>query len=210
MEDLGLPHHVRSSVRNLHEHMESPFYDQLANTLNSSDEVPDEYLMPSNKSASLPRPNSSDFHWCTDTLFFLFYLAPRDSLQLHAAAKLFEKGWRYNMVSKVWLARWPGVSPEFRTASLEKGTYQFFDVGKWTITPCNMVLKYSELAGPSPPLPVSPQRYNGGAGGYFQQHQQQQQSGNMYSALNPSNSSSSVSSSAYPPLPSYYAARSYV
>ena len=78
--------------------MESPFYDQLANTLNSSDEVPDEYLMPSNKSASLPRPNTTDFHWCTDTLFFLFYLAPRYSLQLHAAAKLFEKGWRYNMV----------------------------------------------------------------------------------------------------------------
>ena len=96
----------------------------------------------------------------------------------------------------MWLARWPGVSPEFRTASLEKGTYQFFDVGKWTITPCNMVLKYSELAGPSPPLPVSPQRYHGG---------------NFYSALNSSNSSSSVSSSAYPPLPSYYAAaRSYV
>ena len=108
-------------------------------------------------------------------------------------------------MSKVWLARWPGVSPEFRTSSLEKGTYQFFDVGKWTITPCNMVLKYSELAGPSPPLPVSPQRY------YQQQQQQQQQSGNFYSALNSSNSSSSVSSSAYPPLPSYYAAaRSYV
>ena len=80
--------------------MESPFYDQLANTLNSTDEVPEEYLMPSNKSASLPRPNSAEFHWCTDTLFFLFYLAPRDSLQLHAAAKLFEKGWRYNMVRR--------------------------------------------------------------------------------------------------------------
>ena len=79
--------------------MESPFYDQLANTLNSTDEVPEEYLMPSNKSASLPRPNSAEFHWCTDTLFFLFYLAPRDSLQLHAAAKLFEKGWRYNTAS---------------------------------------------------------------------------------------------------------------
>ena len=115
-----------------------------------------------------------------------------------------------SQVSKVWLARWPGVSPEFRTSSLEKGTYQFFDVGKWTITPCNMVLKYSELAGPSPPLPVSPQRYHGG-NGYFQQQQQQQQSGNFYSALNSSNSSSSVSSPAYPPLPSYYAAaRSYV
>ena len=121
-------------------------------------------------------------------------------------------------MSKVWLARWPGVSPEFRTASLEKGTYQFFDVAKWTITPCNMVLKYSELAGPSPPtLPVSPQRYHGAAGGsgFFQQ--QQQQSGNFYSPLNSSVSSSSVSSSAYPPsssayppLPSYYAARSYV
>ena len=111
-------------------------------------------------------------------------------------------------MSKVWLARWPGVSPEFRTSSLEKGTYQFFDVGKWTITPCNMVLKYSELAGPSPPLPVSPQRYHGG-NGYFQQ--QQQQSGNFYnSALNSSNTSPSISSSAYPPLPSYYAARSYV
>ena len=112
-------------------------------------------------------------------------------------------------MSKVWLARWPGVSPEFRTASLEKGTYQFFDVAKWTITPCNMVLKYSELAGPSPPtLPVSPQRYHAAAGGsgVLQQQQQQQQSGKIYSPLN----SSVPSSSAYPPLPSYYAARSYV
>ena len=114
-------------------------------------------------------------------------------------------------MSKVWLARWPGVSPEFRTASLEKGAYQFFDVAKWTITPCNMVLKYSELAGPSPPtLPVSPQRYHGGAAGgsgfLQQQQQQQQQGGNFYSPLN----SSVSSSSAYPPLPSYYAARSHV
>ena len=89
--------------------MESPFYDQLANTLNSTDEVPDEYLMPSNKSASLPRPNSAEFHWCTDTLFFLFYLAPRDSLQLHAAAKLFDKGWRYNMVRRGKLYFWMNI-----------------------------------------------------------------------------------------------------
>ena len=128
---------IRLLLQYLHEQMESPFYDQFANTLNSSGfEVPEEYLMPTVKSSSLPRqvsrtgksldsmsglcrflskliyykkfpinrsstprPNASDFHWCTDTLFFLFYMAPRDNLQLHAAAKLFEKGWRYNMVS---------------------------------------------------------------------------------------------------------------
>ena len=103
----------------------------------------------------------------------------------------------------MWLARWPGVSPEFRTASLEKGTYQFFDAAKWAVTPCNIVLKYSELAGPSPQtLPVSPQRYNG-----MERYltQQQQQSGNYNASL-----ANVAPSSAYPPLPSHHAARSYV
>ncbi len=48
-------------------------------------------------------------------------------------------------------------------------TCQFFNVDKWTITPFNIVLKYSELAGPALPMAVSPPQRR------FSLQQQQQQ-----------------------------------
>lgn len=82
----------------------------------------------------------------TDLLFFLFYAWVKDTMQLMAAYLLFERGWRYHMVEKVWLARWPGVTPEKKTGDWEEGLYQYFDVKAWMRMPGWFRLKYEELA----------------------------------------------------------------
>ena len=93
----------------------------------------------------------------TDLLFFLFYAGHGDRLQLTAASLLFERGWRFNipkqvleatsfvlfldslastgivtidsyfLCTKVWLARWPGITPTEKTPEWEEGLYQYFD-----------------------------------------------------------------------------------
>ena len=91
----------------------------------------------------------------TDLLFFLFYAGHGDRLQLTAASLLFERGWRFNIpnqvleaisfllfflifwryqesiltlcAQKVWLARWPGITPTEKTPEWEEGLYQYFD-----------------------------------------------------------------------------------
>ncbi|MCP4485318.1 MAG: hypothetical protein GY823_12260, partial [Flavobacteriaceae bacterium] len=82
----------------------------------------------------------------TDLLFFLFHAGHGDRLQLTAASLLFERGWRFNMVDKVWLARWPGITPTEKTAEWEEGLYQYFDPRAWRRVPARFRLLYSELA----------------------------------------------------------------
>ncbi len=41
--------------------------------------------------------------WPTEVLFFLFYTATGDKLQLWASNMLHDKGWRYNKVGKVFV-----------------------------------------------------------------------------------------------------------
>lgn len=91
MDDLGLPDDVFENFRDL----ESPFSDQVASPL-SQREVPEEYYV----SGALPGHLSPPLHRFlhTDLLFFLFYCAPGDELQLTAAGQLFDRGWRFSKV----------------------------------------------------------------------------------------------------------------
>ena len=82
-------------------------------------------------------------------LFFLFYSSQGDKLQLVAAGFLFDRGWRFHMVDRVWLARWPGVSPEKKTEDWEEGLYQYFDVKVWKKIPGWFRLNYEQLADKS-------------------------------------------------------------
>lgn len=106
--------------------------------------VPAEYLMSQVIGDRIKPINIRQEH--TDLLFFLFYTLHGDALQLVAASLLFERGWRYHKQDRIWLARWPGVKPEEKTVSFEKGLYQYFDMVSWKRIPGWFRLDYCHLA----------------------------------------------------------------
>ena len=106
--------------------------------------VPHEYLTNKTITAKLPPLDLRTSH--TDLLFFLFYAGHCDSLQLTAASHLFSRGWRYNTKDRVWLARWPGITPTEKTLEWEEGLYQYFEPQVWRRIPAQYRLLYSELA----------------------------------------------------------------
>jgi len=106
--------------------------------------VPDEYMVARVIGNKLPPVKLTSCH--TDLLFFLFYSFQEDYLQLVAASLLFERGWRYHKQDCVWLARWPGVTPEKKTVEWEEGLYQYFDVKVWKRIPGWFRLNYDQLA----------------------------------------------------------------
>ena len=106
--------------------------------------VPDEYFTSKVIGSKLPSVKLFNCH--TDLLFFIFYSFQADHLQLVAATLLFERGWRYHKQDQVWLARWPGVSPDKKTVEWEEGLYQYFDVKVWKRIPGWFRLNYDQLA----------------------------------------------------------------
>jgi len=106
--------------------------------------VPNDYLIGRLVRNKLPPLKLSKTH--TDLLFFLFTCLSSDFCQLAAARLLFERGWRYNTASMVWVARWPGVQPHHKTEEWEEGLYQYFDTQQWKRVPGWFRLNYSQLA----------------------------------------------------------------
>jgi len=106
--------------------------------------VPDEYMVAKVVGSKLPSIKLGNCH--TDLLLFLFYVWVEDTMQQMAACLLFERGWRFHMLEKVWLARWPGVTPERKTCEWEEGLYQYFDVKAWRRIPGWFRLNYVQLA----------------------------------------------------------------
>jgi len=113
-------------------------------SLLDSHPVPDEYMVAKVVGSKLPSIKLGNCH--TDLLLFLFYVWVEDSMQQMAACLLFERGWRFHMLEKVWLARWPGVAPERKTTEWEEGLYQYFDVKAWRRIPGWFRLNYVQLA----------------------------------------------------------------
>ena len=105
--------------------------------------VPDEYMTSRVIGQKLQPVKLLSCH--TDLLFFLFYAYQEDMLQLVSATLLFERGWRYHKQDQVWLARWPGVTPERKTGEWEEGLYQYFDVKVWKRIPGWFRLNYDQL-----------------------------------------------------------------
>jgi len=105
--------------------------------------IPPEYLMSSVIGDRIRPINIRQEH--TDLLFFIFYTMHGDALQLVAASLLFERGWRFHKQQRIWLARWPGVRPEEKTNTFEKGLYQYFDLASWKRIPGWFRLDYCHL-----------------------------------------------------------------
>jgi len=66
-----------------------------------------------------------------ETLFYIFYSMPKDSLQMAAANELMMRDWSYHTELKVWFQRAPGIAPVVKTQTYENGSYIYFDNRNW-------------------------------------------------------------------------------
>lgn len=63
-----------------------------------------------------------------ETLFYIFYNMPKDTLQVYAAKELYNRDWRYHKELKLWFTRDAGKDPQVH---VPPGGYICFDVNAW-------------------------------------------------------------------------------
>jgi len=129
---------------NMYSYFESPLSNTILSPMSDYCEVPEEYLHGLSGKQLLPKLELNRL--ATDLLFFLFYNAVGDSIQLQAASELYNRGWRFNITQGLWVARLPNVNPDIRHKTYEKGLYQYFNPITWRRETKNMTLYYSELS----------------------------------------------------------------
>merc|ERR1719213_1354970 len=59
-----------------------------------------------------------------ETLFYIFYNMPRDTLQAYAATELYNRDWRYHKDLKLWFTR----ASRQGSQEAQKGQYIYFDI----------------------------------------------------------------------------------
>ena len=57
----------------------------------------------------------------------------------------YARDWRYHKDERLWLTRAPGVDPQVKTNSYERGTYYFFDCSTWRKVAKEFHLEYDKL-----------------------------------------------------------------
>ncbi|CUM63355.1 uncharacterized protein PRCAT00000928001 [Priceomyces carsonii] len=93
-----------------------------------------------------PGPCDTKIQSFTDeTLFYIFYMKPRDTLQEYAARELVARNWRYHKDIQVWLTKDSNVEPVLISQDVEKGVYIFFDPHNWEKIRKEFVLHYSSV-----------------------------------------------------------------
>lgn len=80
-----------------------------------------------------------------ETLFYIFYMKPRDTLQEYAARELVARNWRYHKDIQAWLTKDSNVEPVLISQDVEKGVYIFFDPHNWEKIRKEFVLHYSSV-----------------------------------------------------------------
>ncbi|CAI5757770.1 unnamed protein product [Candida verbasci] len=96
----------------------------------------------------IPPPESCDLKiqsFTDETLFYIFYMKPRDTLQEYAARELVARNWRYHKDIQVWLTKDSNVEPVLIGQDVEKGVYIFFDPHNWEKIKKEFVLHYSSV-----------------------------------------------------------------
>ncbi|BEJ16659.1 hypothetical protein CspHIS471_0600600 [Cutaneotrichosporon sp. HIS471] len=66
-------------------------------------QIEDMFVIPGCYHVVPPPVESKMSNFSEETLFFQFYSAPQDMLQLMAAEELYNRGWRFNMEARVWM-----------------------------------------------------------------------------------------------------------
>lgn len=94
--------------------------------------VQPEFTLPEcyNVSSALPQQQKIQ-NLTEETLFFIFYTMPKDSMQEAAAVELTNRNWRYHKELQLWLTKDPLSEPVQQTAQAESGIYIFFDPTTW-------------------------------------------------------------------------------
>jgi len=69
----------------------------------------------------------------------------------------YARDWRYHKDERLWLTRAPGVEPQLKTSSYERGTYYFFDCSSWRKVAKEFLLEYDKLEDKPTLQPVSAQ-----------------------------------------------------
>jgi len=162
LAELGFPSDFRDGFFPKRHYFKSPYVNGPLTVIRAEgtvDQIPPEYRHGKDgTNKRLPKPNL--MHFSSDLLFFLFYTAVEDQLQVQAACELFRRGWRFHKVKRIWLGR-PDIAtaqPQ-RNGASERGRYQFFDVNKWGRDYIeNLTIKYEDVAGMD--LPPGPPPHN--------------------------------------------------
>lgn len=81
-----------------------------------------------------------------ETLFYIFYTMPRDSMQEAAAQELMNRNWRYHKELQLWLTKDPRSEPVQQANQAERGYYIFFDPSHWEKVKKEYVLRYADIA----------------------------------------------------------------
>lgn len=143
LTNLGLK--LAADDDRLHSSLWSPWSDtpNLTTLPDSNWSVPSCYT--NDMLGVLPPPHLKIGNFAEETLFYIFYTQPRDKLQEHAAAELTARNWRFHKSLGLWLTKEPGVEPQLRTTSMERGTYVFWDSGRWERIKKVFELYYEDL-----------------------------------------------------------------
>ncbi|RMX41896.1 hypothetical protein pdam_00006627 [Pocillopora damicornis] len=132
-----------NSPESLYHTFGSPFADSPCRPHEIDYHVPSEYRINSFIRDKLAPIKLS--RYTEDLLFYLYYTNGGDILQLAAAAELYARDWRYHKDERLWLTRAPGVDPQVKTNSYERGTYYFFDCSTWRKVAKEFHLEYDKL-----------------------------------------------------------------
>lgn len=116
----------------------------------SRTEVEPYFLLPESIQLStiVPPPEPCDtkiLSFADETLFYIFYTKPRDTLQEYAARELVARNWRYHRDIQVWLTKDSNVEPVLISPDVERGVYIFFDPHNWEKIRKEFVLHYSSV-----------------------------------------------------------------
>lgn len=71
----------------------------------------------------------------------------------------YARDWRYHKDERLWLTRAPGVEPQLKTSTYERGTYYFFDCTTWRKVAKDFHLEYDKLEDKPTLQSVSAQWY---------------------------------------------------
>lgn len=141
-----------NSNENLYHSFLSPFSDVPCRLQDIDYPVPTEYIMNCQIKEKLAPIDVS--RYSEDTLFYLFHMNGGDLMQLQAASVLYDRDWRYHTEKRFWLTKVPGLEPQQKTVTFEKGVYTVFDVTQWRRVQLEMTIEYNKLAE-KPQLPTN-------------------------------------------------------
>lgn len=95
------------------------------------------YVIPSCYHVVPPPVETKLPNFSEETLFYIFYSAPQDVVQLMAAEELYNRGWRFNTDIRVWMTSGPLSQIDLHAdasthPAAVRGPFTVFNPGTWS------------------------------------------------------------------------------